>query len=648
MAKAVGIDLGTTNSVIAVMEGGRPDVIVNAEGARTTPSVVAYKGEERLVGQIARRQAALNPAATLFEVKRFIGRRWDEVKEEAARSPFHVKEGPSGSVRIEVEGKDLAPEQVSAEVLRKLVTDAGAKLGQKITDAVITVPAYFDNSQREATKQAGEIAGLNVLRVINEPTAAALAYGLERKGNETVLVFDLGGGTFDVTILELGEGVFEVKSTSGDTALGGADFDQHIVDWLAEEFNKEHSFDLRKDKQALQRLIEAAEKAKIELSNASETSISLPFITFDPENRTPMHLETTLTRAKFEELTADLLKRVRQPVEQALSDAKLSASEINEIILVGGSTRIPAVKRIVQEITNKTPNESVNPDEAVALGAAVQAGIIQGDSSLGDIVLVDVTPLTLGVEVKGGMIAPMITRNTAVPAKKTEIYTTADNNQPGVEINVLQGERPVAADNKSLGRFKLEGIPPMPAGRPQIEVTFDIDANGILHVNAKEKTSGKEASIRIENTTTLDKNDVERMVQEAEQNASADKERKEKIEKRNALDSLRVQASQQIEENANAPQEAKDKLKALADEAEQVVNSDDDDKISDVQKRLEEELRAFMTANQAAGDAGATTAQAEPNQNDTVDATEQTNSTETGKVSTEKKDDVVDADFKPV
>lgn len=648
MAKAVGIDLGTTNSVIAVMEGGRPDVIVNAEGARTTPSVVAYKGEERLVGQIARRQAALNPAATLFEVKRFIGRRWDEVKEEAARSPFHVKEGPSGSVRIEVEGKDLAPEQVSAEVLRKLVTDAGAKLGQKITDAVITVPAYFDNSQREATKQAGEIAGLNVLRVINEPTAAALAYGLERKGNETVLVFDLGGGTFDVTILELGEGVFEVKSTSGDTALGGADFDQHIVDWLAEEFNKEHSFDLRKDKQALQRLIEAAEKAKIELSNASETSISLPFITFDPENRTPMHLETTLTRAKFEELTADLLKRVRQPVEQALSDAKLSASEINEIILVGGSTRIPAVKRIVQEITNKTPNESVNPDEAVALGAAVQAGIIQGDSSLGDIVLVDVTPLTLGVEVKGGMIAPMITRNTAVPAKKTEIYTTADNNQPGVEINVLQGERPVAADNKSLGRFKLEGIPPMPAGRPQIEVTFDIDANGILHVNAKEKTSGKEASIRIENTTTLDKNDVERMVQEAEQNASADKERKEKIEKRNALDSLRVQASQQIEENASAPQEAKDKLKALADEAEQVVNSDDDDKISDVQKRLEEELRAFMTANQAAGDAGATTAQAEPNQNDTVDATEQTNSTETGKVSTEKKDDVVDADFKPV
>ena len=629
MAKAVGIDLGTTNSVIAVMEGGRPEVIVNAEGGRTTPSVVAYKGDETLVGQIARRQAALNPAATLFEVKRFIGRRWDEVKEEAGRSPFTVKEGPGGSVRITVNGQDLAPEQVSAEVLRKLVSDASAKLGQKITDAVITVPAYFDNSQREATKQAGEIAGLNVLRVINEPTAAALAYGLERKGNETVLVFDLGGGTFDVTILELGDGVFEVKSTAGDTHLGGADFDHRIVDWLADEFQKEHNFDLRKDKQALQRLIEAAEKAKIDLSNASETSISLPFITFDPETRTPMHLERTLSRAKFEELTADLLRRVRKPVEQALSDAKLSASDINEVILVGGSTRIPAVKRIVQDITGKTPNESVNPDEAVALGAAVQAGIIQGDSSLGDIVLVDVTPLTLGVEVKGGMIAPMITRNTTVPAKKTEIYTTAENNQPGVEINVLQGERPMAADNKSLGRFKLEGIPPMPAGRPQIEVTFDIDANGILQVTAKEKTSGKEASIKIENTTTLDKSDVERMVKEAEQNAAADKARKEKVEKRNQLDSLRVQAIQQIEENEGAAQDAKDKLKAAADEAEEAVRSDDDTKIADAQKKLEEELRSFTTAAQQAGqgqaDAGQGQAQSQP----------------------KADDDVIDADFKP-
>ncbi|UBV42264.1 molecular chaperone DnaK [Deinococcus taeanensis] len=624
MPKAVGIDLGTTNSVIAVMEGGRPEVIVNAEGARTTPSVVAYKGEERLVGQIARRQAALNPQATLFEVKRFIGRRWDEVKEEAARSPFTVKEGPGGSVRIDVNGQDLAPEQVSAEVLRKLVNDASAKLGEKIRDVVITVPAYFDNSQREATKQAGEIAGLNVLRVINEPTAAALAYGLERKGNETVLVFDLGGGTFDVTILELGDGVFEVKSTSGDTHLGGADFDQRIVDWLATEFQKDNSFDLRKDKQALQRLIEAAEKAKIELSNASETTISLPFITFDPETRTPMHLERTLSRARFEELTADLLRRVRKPVEQALADAKLDASKIDEVILVGGSTRIPAVKRIVQDIIGKTPNESVNPDEAVALGAAVQAGIIQGDSSLGDIVLVDVTPLTLGVEVKGGMIAPMITRNTPVPAKKTEVYTTAENNQPGVEINVLQGERPMAADNKSLGRFKLEGIPPMRAGTPKIEVTFDIDANGILHVTAKEATSGKEASIRIENTTTLDKSDVERMVQEAEQNAETDKKRRERVEKRNNLDSLRVQALGQIEENAGAAQDAKDTLKAAADEAEEAVRSDDDAKIEAAQKSLEEALRTFMTAAQSQPQDGA--AQPQANKAD---------------------DDVIDADFKP-
>ncbi|WP_034386670.1 molecular chaperone DnaK [Deinococcus sp. YIM 77859] len=625
MPKAVGIDLGTTNSVIATMEGGRPEVIVNAEGARTTPSVVAYKGDERLVGQIARRQAALNPKATLFEVKRFIGRRWDEVKEEAARMPFTVKEGPGGSVRIEVNGKDLAPEQVSAEVLRKLVADASAKLGEKITDAVITVPAYFDNSQREATKQAGEIAGLNVLRVINEPTAAALAYGLERKGNETVLVFDLGGGTFDVTILELGEGVFEVRSTAGDTHLGGADFDQRIVNWLAEEFRKEHNFDLRKDPQALQRLIEAAERAKIELSNASETTISLPFITFDPETRTPLHLERTLSRAKFEELTADLLRRVRQPVEQALADAKLSASDIDEVILVGGSTRIPAVKRIVKEITGKEPNESVNPDEAVALGAAVQAGIIQGDANLGDIVLVDVTPLTLGVEVKGGMVAPMIPRNTTIPAKKTEIYTTAENNQPGVEIVVLQGERPMAADNKSLGRFKLEGIPPMPAGRPQIEVTFDIDANGILHVTAKEKTSGKEASIRIENTTTLDKSDVERMVKEAEQNAEADRKRRERVEKRNNLDSLRVQALGQLEENQSAPQDAKDRLKAAADEAEEAVRSDDDARIASAQKRLEEELRSFMTAAQQGGQAGAGA----------------------GAQTSRQEDDVIDADFKP-
>jgi len=623
MARAVGIDLGTTNSVISVMEGGKPEVIVNSEGGRTTPSVVAYKGEERLVGQIAKRQAALNPTATIFEIKRFIGRRWDEVRDEANRAPFKVKEGPGGSVRVEVNGKDLAPEQVSSEVLRKLVQDASAKIGQSIVDVVITVPAYFDNSQREATKQAGEIAGLNVLRVINEPTAAALAYGLERKGNETVLVFDLGGGTFDVTILELGDGVFQVQSTSGDTHLGGADFDQRIVSWLVAEFKAEHNFDLRKDPQALQRLIEAGEKAKIELSSSSETTLSLPFITFDPETRTPLHLERTLTRAKFEELIGDLLKRVREPVIQALKDAKLEAKDIDEVILVGGSTRVPAVKRIVQEITNKTPNESVNPDEAVALGAAVQAGIILGDSALGDIVLVDVTPLTLGVEVKGGMIAPLITRNTQVPAKKTETFTTAENNQPGVEINVLQGERPIANDNKSLGKFKLEGIPPMRAGQAQIQVTFDIDANGILNVTAKEMTTSKESSIRIENTTTLDKSEVEKMVREAEQNADADRIRREHIEKKNTLDSLVVQARQQLEDSPSAPQDLKDKLQTLVNDAQSAVSADADNaKLDELKGQLEEALRNLMQAAPQGGSSEG--AEGQP-----------------------KQDDVVDADFKP-
>ncbi|MBC7646510.1 MAG: molecular chaperone DnaK [Pseudopedobacter sp.] len=623
MARAVGIDLGTTNSVISVMEGGKPEVIVNSEGGRTTPSVVAYKGEERLVGQIAKRQAALNPTATIFEIKRFIGRRWDEVRDEANRAPFKVKEGPGGSVRVEVNGKDLAPEQVSSEVLRKLVQDASAKIGQSIVDVVITVPAYFDNSQREATKQAGEIAGLNVLRVINEPTAAALAYGLERKGNETVLVFDLGGGTFDVTILELGDGVFQVQSTSGDTHLGGADFDQRIVSWLVAEFKAEHNFDLRKDPQALQRLIEAGEKAKIELSSSTETTLSLPFITFDPETRTPLHLERTLTRGKFEELIGDLLKRVREPVIQALKDAKLEAKDIDEVILVGGSTRVPAVKRIVQDITGKTPNESINADEAVALGAAVQAGIILGDSALGDIVLVDVTPLTLGVEVKGGMIAPLITRNTQVPAKKTETFTTAENNQPGVEINVLQGERPIANDNKSLGKFKLEGIPPMRAGQAQIQVTFDIDANGILNVTAKETTTGKESSIRIENTTTLDKSEVEKMVREAEQNADADRVRREHIEKKNTLDSLVVQSRQQLEDSPDAPQNLKDALQTVVNDAQSAISADADNaRLDELKGQLEEALRNLM--------------QAAPQGGSSEGAEGQT-----------KQDDVVDADFKP-
>ncbi len=626
MAKAVGIDLGTTNSVISIVEGGKPDVIVNSEGTRTTPSVVAFKGADKLVGNVAKRQAPLNPTNTFFEVKRFIGRRWDEVREEAGRAPFKVVEGPNGSVRVETTEGLKAPEEISAMVLRKMVDDASSKLGYKVTDVVITVPAYFDNTQREATAAAGKIAGLNVLRIINEPTAAALSYGLDKKGNEKILVFDLGGGKFDVTVLEIGDGVFEVKSTNGDTHLGGADIDQRIVSWLAKSFEEENKFDLRKDPQALQRLIEASEKAKIELSSALETSISLPFITFDPETRTPLHLEKKLTRAQFENLVGDLFERCRKPVLKALEDAKLSASQIDEVILVGGSTRIPAVKALVEKLLGKTPNESVNPDEAVALGAAVQAAVLSGDDSVGDIVLVDVTPLTLGVEVKGGLVAPMISRNTAVPAKKTEIYTTADNNQPGVEINILQGERSMANDNKSLGRFKLEGIPPMPAGIPQIEVTFDLDANGILRVSAKEKSTGKEANIRVENTTTLGKDEIDRMVRDAELNAETDKANRERIEKRNGLDALRINAEKQISESASAPQDLKDKVQSLSDEAKLAIQNDatDDLKIEQLQKDLEEALRNLMQA----------AAQNQP-------------SPEAASTETKKDDDVIDADFKP-
>ncbi len=625
MAKALGIDLGTTNSVISVVEGGKPDVVVNSEGSRITPSVVAFKGTDKLVGNIAKRQAALNPTNTFFEVKRFIGRRWDEVKEEAARAPFKVMEGPNGGVRIETTEGPKAPEEISAMVLRKMVDDASAKLGYKVTDVVITVPAYFNNAQREATEAAGRIAGLKVLRIINEPTAAALSYGLDKKGNETILVFDLGGGTFDVTVLEIGDGVFEVKSTNGDTHLGGADFDQRIVNWLADEFKKEHNFDLRKDPQALQRMIEASEKAKIDLSSVNETTISLPFISFDPDTRIALSLERRLTRAQFEGLIADLLERVRKPVLQALEDAKMTPSKIDEVILVGGSTRVPAVKALVEKLLGKTPNETVNPDEAVALGAAVQAGVLSGDTSVGDIVLVDVTPLTLGVEVKGGVVAPLITRNTAVPARKTETFTTADYNQPGVEIIVLQGERPMSADNKSLGRFKLEGIPPMPAGVPQIEVTFDIDANGILKVAAKEKSTGKEASIRIENTTTLSKDEIDKMITEAEQNAEADKLRKERVEKRNNLDTLRIQAEKTVTESEAAPQELKEKVTALADEAKNAIQTDADDaKIAQLQSDLETALRELMQAAPPAGSAEGD-AQAAP----------------------KSDEDVIDADFKP-
>ncbi len=589
MAKVVGIDLGTTNSVVAVMEGGKPTVIANAEGFRTTPSVVAYtKTGDRLVGQIAKRQAVMNTENTFYSVKRFIGRRFDEITNEAKQVPYKVVK-VNDNVKIEAPAvnKLFAPEEISAQVLRKLVEDASKYLGEKVTQAVITVPAYFNDSQRQATKDAGKIAGIEVLRIINEPTAAALAYGLDSRQNETILVFDLGGGTFDVSVLEVGDGVFEVLSTSGDTHLGGDDFDKKIVDWMAETFKATEGIDLRKDKQALQRLTEAAEKAKIELSSVTQTEINLPFITADANG--PKHLDMTLTRAKFEELCSDLIDRCRLPVEQALRDAKLDKSKISEVVLVGGSTRIPAIQELVKRMLGKEPNQTVNPDEVVAIGAAIQAGVLAGEVK--DILLLDVTPLSLGVETLGGVMTKIIPRNTTIPTKKSETFSTAVDGQTNVEIHVLQGEREMAADNKSLGTFRLDGIPPAPRGVPQIEVTFDIDANGILSVKAKDKGTGKEQSITITGASTLDKAEVERMVQEAERNAEADRQKREQIENKNQADSLCYQAEKQIKDFADKIDSAdKNRIEAMVKDLREAINKDEHLRIKELSDSLKKEI----------------------------------------------------------
>jgi len=622
MAKVVGIDLGTTNSCVAVIEGGQPLVIANTEGQRITPSVVAYtKTGDRLVGQIARRQAVMNPENTFYSVKRFIGRKYEEVTHEATEVSYKILRDSNGNVKLDcpAEGKQFAPEEISAQVLRKLVDDASKYLGQKVTQAVITVPAYFNDSQRQATKDAGKIAGLEVLRIINEPTAAALAYGLDKKQNETILVFDLGGGTFDVSILEVGDGVFEVKSTSGDTHLGGDDFDKKIVDWLADEFGRNEGIDLRKDKQALQRLTEAAEKAKIELSSATQTSINLPFITATQAG--PKHLDMTLTRAKFEEMCSDLFDRCRKPVQQALQDAKLSNAQLDEVVLVGGSTRIPAVQELVRRMTGKDPNQGVNPDEVVAVGAAIQAGVLAGEVK--DILLLDVTPLSLGVETLGSVMTKIISRNTTIPVKKSEIFSTAADGQANVEVHVLQGERELVKDNKSLGNFRLDGIPPAPRGVPQIEVTFDIDANGILSVTAKDKATGKQQSISITGASTLDKRDVESMVRDAEAHAEEDKRRREQIDIRNLADSLVYQAEKQLRDLGDKVSASdKSRVEGLVTDLREAINQDNFDRIKSLTSELQQALMQVGSAVYAqAGRSGG------------------------GEQQGQRSDDVIDADF---
>src|SRR6478672_9203821 len=601
MAIAVGIDLGTTNSVIAAMEGGQPTVIPNAEGSRTTPSVVAFTDQgERLVGQLARRQSILNPKGTISSAKRFIGRRFEEVASELNAVTFDVVEGSDGVARFSGHGKLYAPEEISALVLRKLADDAGRHLGERVTEAVITVPAYFNDAQRQATKDAGRIAGLEVLRIINEPTAAALAYGLDKKSSETVLVFDLGGGTFDVSLLDVGDGVVEVRSTAGDSHLGGDDFDRRLVDHLADEFQRENTVDLRKDPQALQRLFEAAEKAKIELSSVTQTQVNLPFITADANG--PKHLVVTVMRSTFEQLTADLIERTMGPVQQAMSDAKVTAADIDEVILVGGSTRIPAVQQVVRRLTGgKDPNMTVNPDEVVAVGAAIQAAIIKGEVK--DVLLLDVTPLSLGLETLGGVMTKVIERNTTIPARRTEVFSTAEDNQSAVDIVILQGERERASDNRVLGRFRLENIRPAPRGVPQVEVTFDIDANGILHVSARDKDTGAEQQVTISETSTLSQEDVERMIADADAHRSEDQRLRELVDARNDLDSAAYQVERALSElgdNAAEHERARAEM-VVADAREAVAKETPLERLREVTSELQQLVQSLTAAQSAAG-----------------------------------------------
>ena len=612
MAKTIGIDLGTTNSVVAVMEGGKPTVIANSEGSRTTPSIVGFsKTGEKLVGQLAKRQAILNPDKTIASIKRHMGENYKK----------------------NIDGKDYTPQEISAMILRKLADDASAYLGEKVTSAVITVPAYFNDAQRQATKDAGKIAGLDVLRIVNEPTAAALAYGLEKETSEKVLVFDLGGGTFDVSILEIGDGVHEVLSTSGDTHLGGDDFDKKIIDWLVEEFKKQEGIDLSNDKQAMQRLKEAAEKAKCELSSVVETNINLPFITADANG--PKHLDVNLTRAKFEDLSHDLLERCKKPVEQAIKDAGISKSEINEVVLVGGSSRIPAVQQLVKDYTGKEPNQTVNPDEVVAVGAAIQAGVLAGEVK--DIVLLDVTPLTLGIETLGGVLTPLVPRNTTIPVSKSQVFSTAENNQTAVDIHVCQGERPMAKDNKSLGMFRLDGIAPAMRGIPQIEVTFDIDANGIVNVSAKDKATGKEQKITITNSSNLDEKDIDRMVKEAEANAEEDKKHKEEAEIRNSANSMLSSADRIVKDfEGKIAESDKTKLEEQKKTLEEALKAN---KPADEIKKLSEDLQQTMYAISSAA---YNQVQQEEQQ---AQGGAENNQQQAGGSSNNSDDDVIDAEY---